>query len=159
MSENYDNVLNTLTIDDAAMDEALALDAARPRPGRQPLPKGRYTCYLTDWTEEIATAGLLEGQTRYRATFETDVDGVGRKLFADFTVYPAKFEARDGKPASYVREFVLAAQITKALGLRGKPLPEVLDAARTAPVSLEVGIDRKNSARNVVYAVHSSLEG
>lgn len=162
MTDFYDNpLLDALNEDD--LDAALAQDAARPkRGGFSPLPRGRYTALLTDWGTETVDhpASPLCGKTRIRATFETEHDGRQRRIFADFTTEKVTWPPREGETTpTIVREFVLGAHLTKALGMRGKPFSEILEAARTNPVDLEVGIDRKKTDRNVVYAVHSTVRG
>ena len=147
-------------LDEMEMDDALAGAEKRSGGGGfRALPKGRYRSLLTDWNTETVEheRSPLVGQTRVRATFETDHDGRTRKVFVDFTTYPATWPLRDGetKP-QHVREFVLAGQLTKALGMRGKPFSEILEQARMTPVDLEVGVDKKKTDRNVVYAVHEA---
>lgn len=159
MTESYENpLLNTIPDDD--LDAMDAQETARPK-GGSPLPKGRYTSYLTDWTTDTVPdhfAGPMAGQRRIRATFETEYDNRNRKLFVDLTDQRIQFEATADKPAAFVREYRLAGQLLKATGQRGKPLSDALEAARTMGVDLEVGVDTKKN-RNVVYAIHSQVGG
>lgn len=150
----YENpVLDSL--DDSLFDEAL--QQANERPGFEPVPKGKYTAYLTDWRTETATAGLMEGHPLTLTTFTFEYNGVERKIWPDFTTAEVR---KDGK---LIRPVALAAQLIKALGMRGKPFNEVLESARTTAVSLEIGIQKERTvngktypARNQVYAIHSA---
>lgn len=159
----YENPLLD-TLDESLVDEALAQNENRPRgAGFQPLPKGRYAATLTDWSTETVPGDVnypLAGQRRIRATFETEHDGRVRKVFMDLTDYPARWNPKDGQErGDLVREYVLGAQLQVATGQRGKPLSEALEAARTTPIDLEVGLDKRDAKRNAVFAVHSTVRG
>ena len=108
------------------------------------IPKGTYEGVLIDAGAEVVPVNNspLTGKVRVRTTWELYIDGRTRKHFVDLCGETVNWP--DGRLTT---ESKLAGHLAKALGLEGKPLKEIVEAAKSTRVSHQIGHDKNGRAR------------
>ena len=108
------------------------------------IPVGTHEGVLIDAGAETVphTQSPLYGKVRVKTTWELYIDGRTRRHYVDLCGETVNWP--DGRLTT---ESKLAGNLAKALGLEGKPLKEIVEAAKAQRVRHRVGHDKNGRAR------------